>query len=541
MGGGSSPAGMCSGPQTGSVRVESIEWERAIAMRFNLPRHLVCVPLLTIGWLCSAVAGAVGGAAQAGDEANQASSDRPPNVLLVYTDDHAQWAVGAYGNREVYTPNMDRLAADGMRFTQGFTKPVCSPSRAMLLTGQYSHRLGIPDYIPYGNPVHVDNGLPAGTPTIASLLHPAGYATGLVGKWHLGYGEKYYPSRFGFDFAELFLYAPPRKQYDNTGGVPHFLDGRAVPKIGKSADSEADLTTKLADRAIHFVRTNAERPFFLYLSFYRPHLQWLPVPDEDYARYKDRPLSVPDLPADSALSKEQLVEMRRQYYANITCADRNLGRVLGTLDDLDLADDTLVVFIGDNGYMVGQHGLFGKGNGWLPSINDEGRPTSALGRRPNMFDNSVLVPFVVRWPGVVRVGSTCDALVSTIDVLPTLAEVAGVETPERIDGRSLLPLLRGETDVTWRDAYSDTYDMIYNGNDGEKPFMRMIRTDDWKLVLVFDEAGKPLDGGSRHELFDLRSDPGELSNLYGEPRVRATRQQLETRLLAWMRETGVSD
>ena len=139
------------------------------------------------------------------------AAEKRPNVLLIYTDDHAQWATGAYGNKEVHTPNMDRLAAEGLRFTQGFTKPVCSPSRAMLLSGQYSHRLGIPDYIPYGNPVHAGNGLPAGTPTTASLLKGGGYAAGLVGKWHIGYGETYYPTRFGFDTAEGYRYVAPGK------------------------------------------------------------------------------------------------------------------------------------------------------------------------------------------------------------------------------------------------------------------------------------------------------------------------------------------
>ena len=127
----------------------------------------------------------------------------PPNVLLIYTDDHAQWAVGAYGNEDVHTPTMDALAAEGMRFDRGFTKPVCSPSRAMVLTGLYSHRLGIPDFIPHGNPVVSGNGLPSGTPTIASVLKQSGYRTGLVGKWHLGYGEKYYPENFGFDDGQM--------------------------------------------------------------------------------------------------------------------------------------------------------------------------------------------------------------------------------------------------------------------------------------------------------------------------------------------------
>ena len=150
----------------------------------------------------------------------------------------------------------------------------------------------------------------------------------------------------------------------------------------------------------------------------------------------------------------------------------------------------------------------------------------------------MLVPFIIRWPGIVKPGTTDEALVSTIDILPTLAEIAGVESPPNVDGRSLLPLLTGEPNVAWRDAYCDTYDMIYLGDDGEKPHMRMIRTDDWKLVLYHDEKGKPLDGGSRHELFHLEADPGELTNLYRKPPVQSIQQELEARLLDWMSETA---
>jgi uncharacterized sulfatase len=474
-----------------------------------------------------------------------ADADTPakrPNVLLIYTDDHAQWAVGSYGNKEIYTPNMDRLAAEGMRFTQGFTKPVCSPSRAMLLSGQYSHRLGIPDYIPYGNPVHAGNGLPAGTPTIASLLKGAGYATGLVGKWHIGYGETYYPTRFGFDNAEGYRYIAPGKEFENTGQIPYLVDGQAQERFGKSATVASDCTTVLAERAIDFIQSNRKSPFFLFLSFYRPHLAWTPVPEQDFAHFKDRPITVPDPPPGSSVTREKLEELTRLYYANISCADRNMGRVLDALDELGLAKSTIVIFIGDNGFMVGQHGLLGKGNARILHVAEKRghlRISRERGTRANMFDDSVLVPFIVRWPGVVEPGTTSDALVSTIDVLPTLAVAAGAETPSCVDGRSLLPLLRGDSDVAWRDAYCDTYDMIYLGDDGEKPHMRMIRTDDWKLVLYHDENGCPLDAGTRHELFDLKTDPGELTNLYGKPTAHNIQRKLEKRLADWMRRTGV--
>ena len=224
---------------------------------------------------------------------------------------------------------------------------------------------------------------------------------------------------------------------------------------------------------------------------------------------------------------------RRGWSANGTSATARI-------DKLGLEDNTIVIFIGDNGFMVGQHGLLGKGNARRLHVDGRERISREHGTRANMFDDSVLVPFIVRWPGVVKPGTTIDSLVSTIDVLPTLAEIAGVEAPPNVDGRSLLPLLKGEPNVAWRDAYCDTYDMIYLGDDGEKPHMRMIRSDDWKLVLYHDENGKPLDNGNRHELFRIEADPGELTNLYGKSSVQSIQRELETRLLTWMRKTGVT-
>ncbi len=475
----------------------------------------------TIWWLFVALVGAHHSSAQ------DAKTVRLPNVILIYTDDHAQWAVGAYGNEEIHTPNMDRLAAQGIRFTQAFTKPVCSPSRAMVLTGQYSHRLGIPDYIPYGNPVHVDNGLPAGTATIASVLKSAGYAAGLIGKWHLGYGQKYYPERFGFDHAEGYRYIAAGKRYDNVGQIPFLVDSKEVKRF-RNDPRHTDILT---DRAIRFIRTNRRTPFFLFFSIYLPHLPWQYVPEEDLAHYKDQPLTVPEISQfpDVTVGEEELRRLMRLYYANITCADRNMGRLFGALDELGLTENTIVIFIGDNGFNVGQHGLLGKGNARILRINR---------RRPNMFDHSVIVPFIVRWPGVVEPGTSSDALVSTIDILPTLLDITNAKAGEKLqlDGRSMLPLLKGQRGVNWREAWFDTYDMIYL----EESHMRMIRTDHWKLILNFGKDGRRLANGSRHELFDLENDPEELKNLYGRQSVVTIQQKLEERLRAWMRETGVT-
>ncbi|MGB0582865.1 MAG: sulfatase family protein, partial [Limisphaerales bacterium] len=443
-----------------------------------------------------------------------------PNILLIYTDDHAQWAVGAYGNKDVYTPTMDRLAAEGMRFTQGFTKPVCSPSRAMLLTGLYTHRVGIPDYIAYGNPVKEDVGLPAGTKSIASMLKGQGYATGLVGKWHLGYGPKYYPTHFGFDHAEGYRYIAPGKNPNGVGQIPFLIDGKEVPRF-RSATNHTDV---LADRAINFIEQNRNRPFFLFFSIYLPHLPWGAITDADKAHYANKNLKLPNT---DAIDRPELLRLTRLYYANITCADRNMGRVLMRLDELKLTHNTLVIFIGDNGFMVGQHDLLGKGNARFIHRDERARL-----RRPNMFDDSILVPFIIRWPGVVKPGTTNHAPVATIDILPTVADAVGISSPD-VDGESLLPLLKGRP-KTRRTAWFDTYDMVHLGNDGEIPHLRMIRTDDWKLIRYHDASGLPLDSGTRHELFHLKKDPGETRNLYGLDRFRTQRERLEKRLSKWM-------
>ena len=476
-------------------------------------------------WLVLAVAAGCGCFVAA--DAVHAAGDRRPNIILINTDDHARWAMGAYGNKEIHTPNMDELAEGGMRFTQAFTKPVCSPSRAMMMTGQYSHRAGIPDYIPYGNPVHIDMGLPADTVTIAAALKRAGYRTGLVGKWHLGYGEKYYPRRFGFDHAEGYRYVEKGAEGARLGNVPFLVEGKKWQRFRVHV-RRADVLT---DRAIQFVKDSRRGRFFLFLNYYAPHMPWLPVPDEDMAHYKDKQLTIPDVTGfeEVTLDEERLRQMYRQYYANVSSIDRNLGRLLTELKALSLAGETAVIFVGDNGFNIGQHGLLGKGNAAILGTKR---------RRPNMFDHSVLVPLIVRWPGVVTPGSTSNALVSSIDFFPTLMDMAGIELDEklRLDGTSMLPLLRAEIDVEWRDAYCDTYDMTFL----DEARMRMIRTDQWKLILYFDKDGRNKSDEQRNELFHLTQDPEELDNLYGKKSVKTVQAQLEKRLILWMRETGVT-
>jgi len=456
-----------------------------------------------------------------------------PNVIIIYTDDQAQWALGAYGNNDIHTPNIDRLASEGMLFTRGFTKPVCSPSRVMLLTGRYSHRFDIPDFIPTDS----KRGLPPGTPTIASILKRKGYATGLFGKWHLGYGEKFYPNNFGFDVAEGYRHLKHSKEEMLTP-----IDGTYI-KYQKEFRLNPLHTDILADRAIDFIRTNQQKPFFLYLATHFPHLPWHPIPEHDEERYRGQVLSVPDTSDFKGLTKKtvtntKLQDITRKYYACISNVDRNIGKILNVLDQQHLSENTILLFIGDNGFMIGHHGTFGKGNARKMYIDEKGKFTTRNnGTRPNMFDDSILVPFIVRWPGVIEPGTKNDEMVSTIDVLPTLIEAVGINTSSmQLDGQSLLPLFREDADSRWRTSYYDTYDMIHLGNNGEQPYMRMVRTNDWKFILYQDENGSPLANGTRHELFNLKADPKESSNLYGKKVVNDIQKKLEAQLKKWMKE-----
>ncbi len=440
------------------------------------------------------------GLASAGD--GQAARLRRPNILFVNTDDQARWAMGAYGNGQIHTPVMDRLASEGMRFTQAFTCPVCSPSRAMVMTGTYNHRVGVQDWIGVREPV----GLPANVPTLAEELRAAGYRTGLVGKWHLGHtNHGFWPTNRGFDYFAGGLKGG-NKMWD-----PPLMEN------GETRDYKGGLTDRLADFAISFLRTHRTQPFALFFHPFRPHSPYVPVPDEDWEPYRGRTLRVPEV---DGVDLKRIREITGKYYASVTSVDRNLGRLLDELKKQGELDNTLIIFTGDNGYNIGQHGLWHKGNGSL----------LATGKcRPNMFDTSATVPLVVRWPGRVAAGSVCDELVSSLDYFPTLLNVAGAcrKPGLLLDGMDMSPLLAGESTV-WRD---ELY-LIYNQHHyAPNARMRMIRTRRWKLVHHHEP-------GMGHELHDFQRDPEEENNLYGQKGAKNMQDELDRRLTQWEKRTG---
>ncbi len=262
-------------------------------------------------------------------------------------------------------------------------------------------------------------------------------------------------------------------------------------------------------------------------------MPYLPVPDEAMKPYEGKRLKVPKV---EGVPEERMQQEYRAYYSAVTAVDIALGRLLDELERLGIADDTVVVFMGDNGYMIGQHGLETKGNAWR--IVPQGGTvigTRILGdpklRRPNMFDLSILVPLIVRWRGVVSPNTVCDELVVSTDLFPTFVDIlrlSGCPVPNdlRCEGQSLLPLLRGEK-VAWRDEAFLLYDMHH----GAVAYMRMVRTKRWKLVLHLEE-------GRQHELYDLQTDPDEEHNLYGDPSVRGVQDELTERLHQWQKEVN---
>src|SRR4051794_3048965 len=399
--------------------------------------------LIETGLLVATMMGVTRAAPPAGPAAGR------PNLVFLYTDDQARWALGAYGNKEIRTPNLDRLAREGALFRNAFTAtPVCSPSRASMFTGRYPTQFGIDDWIdPRAEP---DLGLAPSAILWPELLKAHGYATALLGKWHLGTRPEFHPTRQGYDAFFGFL----------AGG------NRPIDPVLEVAGTVRQLKGSLPDllvsEGIRFVEANRDRPFLLSVHFRAPHAPYAPVPEEDSAQYRNLDPTIPDV---AGLPRARVKSLTREYYASVASVDRNVGRLLDRLDSLGLTQRTIVVFTSDHGYMIGHHGLWHKGNAaWLVA-GEAGYP-------PNMFDASIRVPLLVRGPGI-RPGTTIDRVVSNLDHFPSILELVGLGVPEnlRLEGRSFAPLLRGGP-IAWDDTLFGQYDMHHY----REARMRMIRT-----------------------------------------------------------------
>ncbi len=472
-------------------------------------------------------------------DARAADAPKRPNILYIMTDDHAAHAMSCYGSKVNKTPNMDRIADQGVRFEHFFvTNSICTPARACVLTGKYSHINGVP----------VFNRFDGSQPTFPKYLQQAGYYTGIIGKWHLGSDPT------GFDHWEIL---PGQGRYFD----PIFYDANRARTIpGYVTDVITDLAIEVLEKR------PKDKPFMLMVHHKAPHRSWEPdekhgamfagkqIPEpptlrDDYATRtdaikenrqrvfddmtnRDLKLKPPEGLNERELrqwlsSKPTKVEIEidgrkkvlegeelnawkyqrymQDYLACVQSVDTNVGRLLDWLDANGLADNTLVIYTSDQGFYLGDKGMYDK---------------------RFMYEQSLRTPFVARWPGVIRPGSVETAMTLNIDIAPTFLEIAGISVPSDIQGRSFLPLLQGQAPADWR---TSIYYRYYH-DPGHHNTARHygVRTKTHKLIYFWKK--------DQWELYDLVNDPDELNNLYGRPEYNELTEQLKAELYRLKKE-----
>ncbi len=429
-----------------------------------------------------------------------AQTPKPPNILFILADDLGYTGVRCFGGRHARTPHLDQMAAEGVRFTQAYVQPQCTPTRASLLTGQHTARNRMWHVIPYYGYPHMKLREPAyresldrGAPTLAAALRSAGYFTGIIGKWHLttnedGAYEQLFPEaapHYGFDWAA------PR---NNPRGVP----GRG--------DKGVDQFT---DEACGFLERNRDKPFFLYLSHHSIHGPVL-APEALRQKYRD-------------LGYHQEGIHNTTYLAALEHLDAGIGRVLGKLKELGLEENTIVVFLSDNG---GVDTLF------------DNAPLRA--GKGSVYEGGIRVPCIVRWPGAVKAGTVSDAPLHVVDWYPTLLEAAGARAPQghTLDGTSFVPHLRGGPRPKRERLY--WYMPLYDIQWGAVP-SAVVREGDWKLIEFFGdyvdiERDYEYTPQGRVELYNLRDDAGECNDLAAKQPARVA--SMRRALNEWIDSTG---
>jgi len=424
------------------------------------------------------------------------AADAPkPNFVFILIDDMGWKDLGCYGSTFNETPNIDKLAAQGMRFTNAYAAaPVCSPTRASILTGKYPARLHLTDFLS-GRADRPSQELlrpkalqylPLEEVTIPRALKPLGYVSASIGKWHLG-REPYYPEKHGFDvnIGGTDTGSPP-------GGHFHFR----TPTLIARSDGEY-LTDRLTEEAEKFIEKNRDRPFFLYLSHYAVHIP-LQAKQALIAKYEGKAKTMP--------GRHNAV-----YAAMVESVDEGVGRLVRKLEDLHLTERTVVFFMSDNGGLSVKEGPNTPATSNVPLREGKGF----------LYEGGIREPMIVKWPGFTKPGSVCDVPVSSIDFYPTILKMAGAKAAPRqvIDGVSLVPLLR-QTGEWGRDALYWHYP--HYSNQGGRP-SGALRKGDFKLIEFFEDG--------RLELYDLSRDIGEQHDLSATEPEKT--KQLHALLVAW--------
>jgi len=470
------------------------------------------------------------------DHVGVATGCVPPNVIFIMSDDHAAHAISSYGSDLVATPNIDRLANEGLRFDAAFcTNSICTPSRAVILTGQHSHRNGVKT---------LNDVLDNSRTTFPMLLQQSGYQTAMIGKWHLGHGPSSDPR--GFDHWEVLP------------GQGRYFDPEFITEDGLHT-RPGYVTDVVTDLALDWLRhRDPAKPFALMCHHKAVHSPWepdeahsaifadldLPDPATLWDDYTGRPAGasavrmrvesmppqyvkqLPDPELDetetlrwwtSRVDPPSLADRRWKYQAflrdYLRCAasiDDNVGRVLDYLDQAGLANNTIVIYTSDQGFFLGDHGWYDK---------------------RFMYDESLRIPFIMRWPAGIAPGSVVNALVTNADFAPTILDLAGVTQPDWMQGRSFASLLSGATPPDWQEAIYYRYWM--HPNDHDVPPHYGVRTRQHKLVHFDASAFRGQAANQPQgewELFDLESDPHELRNVYDDPAYQLVRAHLHQEL-----------
>ena len=449
--------------------------------------------------------------AAAGAAAVRAEQIKQPNFLVIFTDDQGYQDIGCFGSPLIRTPNLDRMAAEGMRFTDFYAaSPVCSPSRGALLTGKYPARLGIAKGVFFPSS---QNGLASEEITIAEVLKQKEYATACIGKWHLGHLKPFLPCQQGFDFYfgipysnDMWL-APELTIAENirlTGGMtPERMDAlrtgeRIEANLGmvplmrgneiiEFPAEQASLTQRYAEETIRFIEENKSRPFFIYLTPAMPH-----VPLYASERFKG-------------------TSARGPYGDAVEEIDWAVGEILRCLEANGLAENTVVVFASDNGP-------------WLSQKDDGGSALPLRNGKGSVYEGGLRVPCIMSMPGTIPAGSVCSELTTTMDLLPTFGNMAGAPLPEHLDGKDIYNLLTANAGA--KSPYEVFIYYLLNGTPSA------IRAGDWKLVfsipvisysIKVDPGKFPEDPAEfKPELYNLKNDIGETENVYGRyPEIAA--------------------
>jgi arylsulfatase A-like enzyme len=457
-----------------------------------------------------ALAGSLSLAAFARDGADP---KRPPNILCILGEGLRHDEFSLTGNQILHTPHMDRIGREGCVFRNAFVvNALCLPSRATALTGLYSHTTGAVS--------NVQGKLPKNVALLSDVLHDAGYETAFLGKSHIegALMDRYWDYYFGFegqaDYYHPLITEGVRGQYRHATRY----DGEYVD----------DLLTR---KAVEWLQQKRDKPFCLFLWFYAPHAPFyrpkdlvdlfngvtIPVPatfDEDKRGYPGKPWAVAhadnqigsaEVYADDPRSLEELV---KDHYAGVEDNDRNVGLVLAELERQHALDSTAVVLSSDHGFFLGEHHFYDK---------------------RLMYEPSIRVPFMIRYPPRVRSGTRSDRMALNLDLAPTMLDLAGVAIPAAMQGKSVMPLAEGKAGVAWRSDWLYEY-YEYPGFENVRP-CRGVRTERYKLIHFFLEP-------EEFELYDLQNDPDESDNLYGKPGFEELAARLRTRLAQLREETG---